>query len=454
MALSQTSVLKLYNTVIDDVIAGVRDAFLDEGVDEQVLQEMKQVWTAKLMASKAVETTPEPSDQHPPSILANSAKVRQSVSNSKANGTKKAKAAAAAAAAAANQEHQNGTPKAGANTSAATGASAQIKPEPAAEIQPNQQMQQLQQIQPPPLAQTQPVVPQPAVQQPAPQPAPPAAVVAALDPNKMVAIQITLPAQPNVPNSQPRVLTIQVPASALQENQLQQVLTGPIITSIMPLPPHIASSVLQQHVNSYLQNNTMNTIQIHKQMDGAYDMSMDADAQNSDHVPTLALSEVLDQHLLNKMVVHHGATVPQTCSTSPASSSTSAATSCTKKSKNRRRVTIEIRRQLDGAVDTSDEEASDISDDNIGDDDDDDLDKEDDEDLDGEGGAEEEPLNSEDDVTDEDASDLFDTDNVVVCQYDKITRSRNKWKFYLKDGIMNITGKDYVFQKSNGDAEW
>lgn len=71
-----------------------------------------------------------------------------------------------------------------------------------------------------------------------------------------------------------------------------------------------------------------------------------------------------------------------------------------------------------------------------------------------EGGPEEEPLNSEDDVTDEDASDLFDTDNVIVCQYDKITRSRNKWKFYLKDGIMNINGKDYVFQKSNGDAEW
>lgn len=36
----------------------------------------------------------------------------------------------------------------------------------------------------------------------------------------------------------------------------------------------------------------------------------------------------------------------------------------------------------------------------------------------------------------------------------QITRSRNKWKFYLKDGIMNIGGKDYIFQKSNGDAEW
>lgn len=450
MALSQTSVLKLYNTVIDDVIAGVRDAFLDEGVDEQVLQEMKQVWTAKLMASKAVESTPEPSDQHPPSILANSTKM----SNSKANGTKKAKAAAAAAAAAANQENQNGTTKASTYSSATTAASAQIKPELAAETQPNQHMHHQQQV-PPPLAQTQTVVPQPAaVPQPAPQPAPPAAVVAALDPNKMVAIQITLPAQPNVPNSQPRVLTIQVPASALQENQLQQVLTGPIITSIMPLPPQIASSVLQQHVNSYLQNNTMNTIQIHKQMDGAYDMSMDTDAGDDNQLSKLALFKVLDQHLLNK-IAHNKVTAPQTGSASSSTILTAiAATSSSKKAINRTRVRIEFRHQLDGAVDTSDEEASDISDDNIGDDDDDDLDKEDDEDLDGEGGAEEEPLNSEDDVTDEDASDLFDTDNVVVCQYDKITRSRNKWKFYLKDGIMNITGKDYVFQKSNGDAEW
>lgn len=107
--------------------------------------------------------------------------------------------------------------------------------------------------------------------------------------------------------------------------------------------------------------------------------------------------------------------------------------------------------------------------------DEDDLNKDDASDNnDIEGGAEEEPLNSEDDVTDEDNADLFETDNVVVCQYDKVSnnqenvkmgssnqnfyfqinRSRNKWKFYLKDGIMSLGGKDYVFQKSNGDAEW
>lgn len=52
------------------------------------------------------------------------------------------------------------------------------------------------------------------------------------------------------------------------------------------------------------------------------------------------------------------------------------------------------------------------------------MDKDDDdEDQDPDIGAEEEPLNSEDDVTDEDATDLFDTDNVVVCQYDKVSPS-------------------------------
>nr|XP_017497697.2 TFIIA-alpha and beta-like factor isoform X1 [Manis javanica] len=68
--------------------------------------------------------------------------------------------------------------------------------------------------------------------------------------------------------------------------------------------------------------------------------------------------------------------------------------------------------------------------------------------------VEEEALNSGDDVSEQDVPDLFDTDNVIVCQYDKIHRSKNKWKFYLKDGIMCFGGKDYVFAKAIGDAEW
>ena len=40
---------------------------------------------------------------------------------------------------------------------------------------------------------------------------------------------------------------------------------------------------------------------------------------------------------------------------------------------------------------------------------------------------------SDDDLSDDDGDgDIFDTENVIVCQYDKISRSRNRWKFTLK----------------------
>merc|ERR1719341_1659692 len=108
--------------------------------------------------------------------------------------------------------------------------------------------------------------------------------------------------------------------------------------------------------------------------------------------------------------------------------------------------------QVDGPADSSDEDDA-ADDDEDGDDDDD---SDDDLDPDGEEdeGVEEEPLASDDDISDEDPSDLFETHNVIVCQYDKITRAKNKWKFHLKDGIMNLNGKDYVFQRAHGDAEW
>ena len=60
--------LKLYNSVIEDVISGVREAFLDEGVDDQVLQELKSLWEMKLMSNKAVEANPEPLEPTPPQI--------------------------------------------------------------------------------------------------------------------------------------------------------------------------------------------------------------------------------------------------------------------------------------------------------------------------------------------------------------------------------------------------
>ncbi|XP_022241397.1 transcription initiation factor IIA subunit 1-like isoform X2 [Limulus polyphemus] len=49
------TVPKLYTGVIEDVINNVREAFLDEGVDEQILVELKQTWEKKLAESKAME---------------------------------------------------------------------------------------------------------------------------------------------------------------------------------------------------------------------------------------------------------------------------------------------------------------------------------------------------------------------------------------------------------------
>lgn len=66
---------------MEDVIAGVRETFLDDGVDETVLQELRMLWEAKLLASKAVEQNPEPPEHQPPPIVA----------NHKANGNKSGK---------------------------------------------------------------------------------------------------------------------------------------------------------------------------------------------------------------------------------------------------------------------------------------------------------------------------------------------------------------------------
>lgn len=43
---------------------------------------------------------------------------------------------------------------------------------------------------------------------------------------------------------------------------------------------------------------------------------------------------------------------------------------------------------------------------------------------------------------------------IMLCLYDKVQRVKNKWKCTLKEGIANIHGRDYVFQRANGESEW
>lgn len=356
MALSQTSVLKLYNTVIEDVISGVRESFIDEGVDEQVLQELKQIWETKLMSSKAVELNPDPPEPQVPQITAHKA-----VTVNKGN---------------------HFVQQAGGNSTSQQSSQPQV-----------QQQQTQQQTQ----AQVQSHSTAAGLQQHANTPVQ-QLVTATPVLDRQVPIQITLPPQTGVPDAPSRVLTIQVPASAIQGNQLHTILTGPVISAAMGLPANLASTLLQQHVNSTLQGQaTLAPLQVSQPVQVV--------TQNTNNISQRTVQ-------------------------------------------NQNNIT-----QLDGPVgDSSDDDEEEEEEDN--DDEDEDLDDKEEEENDEAAAREEEPLNSEDDVTDDDPSDLFDTDNVVVCQYDKITRSRNKWKFYLKDGIMNLSGKDYVFQKMNGDAEW
>lgn len=65
-------------------------------------------------------------------------------------------------------------------------------------------------------------------------------------------------------------------------------------------------------------------------------------------------------------------------------------------------------------------------------------------------------INSDlDDTDDEETNaDGEETQNIILCLYDKVTRTKNKWKCQLKDGIMSVNGRDYLFQKGNGDFEF
>ena len=177
-----TSAANLYHSVINDVISNVRDAFLDESVDENVLQELKSVWESKLAASKTIDPPARPSEALLDSRMA-AARM--------ADATRGTSAGAASSIS---------RPQTTGSTGSGSG-------------------QQL----------------------------------VITDPNRLVPVQITIPAQPNNPSSQPRALTVQVPAHALQQQGptsqlLQQVLTQ-AITAALNLSQDAAERHLQSQIN-------------------------------------------------------------------------------------------------------------------------------------------------------------------------------------------------------------
>lgn len=317
-------VSQLYEKVIQDVITNVRDSFLDDGVDEQVLMELKQIWEAKLSQTKAVDT-PTIGDRVRPTysysaMTAPKAPVLYQVP------------AGAVHFSAASQQARAGMPN----------------------------------------------------------------IIYQRSGN------IVLPTTNKVFSSyQPAVASLRQPVT-------QQLMPGGETIVLAS-----SSNVPKQSSNKPGSSNVV-------QVDG----SSDEPESGRESRKVSVISK---------------------CGSSGA----------LKKQFPKRKLPRKVFLQVDGKGDSS------SSDDELGDDDEDDDDDDDDaEDDETEESQEkdtedEEPLNSDDDDSDEEgAGELFDVENVVVCQYDKIHRAKAKWKFNLKVGIMNLEGKDHVFLKANGEADW
>ncbi|KAF3358952.1 Fumarylacetoacetate hydrolase domain-containing protein 2 [Verticillium dahliae VDG1] len=72
--------------------------------------------------------------------------------------------------------------------------------------------------------------------------------------------------------------------------------------------------------------------------------------------------------------------------------------------------------------------------------------------------ADEDAINSDlddsDDEKDDDEVDDEGLGHIMLCMYDKVQRVKNKWKCVLKDGVLTVNGKEYVFHKATGEYEW
>ncbi|ELQ76500.1 RNA polymerase II transcription initiation factor TFIIA, large chain [Trachipleistophora hominis] len=46
------------------------------------------------------------------------------------------------------------------------------------------------------------------------------------------------------------------------------------------------------------------------------------------------------------------------------------------------------------------------------------------------------------------------TQNFMMCLYDKVTKSKYKWRVNFKQGFLNIGNSDYAFSLGQGDLDW
>uniref|UniRef100_A0A2P2I145 Transcription initiation factor IIA subunit 1-like n=1 Tax=Hirondellea gigas TaxID=1518452 RepID=A0A2P2I145_9CRUS len=464
------SVNRLYKSVIEEVMTNVRDAFLDEGIDEQVLLEVKQTWEQKVAATRATDhndtqATTAAGQQQPAGATQ---QLQQTAHQQVASGL-------------------SGQGSGGAAPAGAAPAPAPVQPQvslvPVQITVPAQQAGGTAKtitIHVPSTALANGVA---GVQLQAILSAPSAAATFAMEASEAADV---IQRQLNT--------SLQRKGIALPP-QLMQFINTPQVDGAAHLPDHNAHSARS---SGGCCNGTRSKKLKRFRERQSFQLSASAAANNSSDEQSCSLGgEALHSSIVTAAGVNNSSSFnlqPQSvandtslagCSlTSSLHDSTTAAGSADSGSGSsnaehdpsaRLRPVITVDRtimdniilnrlrqtQVDGCHGPIDDSSDEMSGDD--DDDEDDKDEEDEKEKkfgeeedeeDNAADANEDPLNSADDVSDDDTVESFDTDNVVVCQYDKITRARNRWKFNLKDGIMCLKGKDYVFLKATGEGEW
>ncbi|XP_036074132.1 transcription initiation factor IIA subunit 1 isoform X2 [Rousettus aegyptiacus] len=341
------TVPKLYRSVIEDVINDVRDIFLDDGVDEQVLMELKTLWENKLMQSRAVDGFHSEEQQLLLQVQQHPTQQQQHHHH---------------------HHHQ--------------------------QAQPQQTVPQQ--------AQTQQVLIPASQQAAAPQViVPDSKLIQHMNASNMsaAATAATLALPAGVTPVQ-QILT--------NSGQLLQVVRAANGAQYIFQPQQ--SVVLQQQVIPQMQPGGVQAPVIQQVL-----------APLPGAIPPQTGVIIQPQQILftgNKTQV-----IPTTVAAPTPAQGQITATGQQQPQAQPAQQQAPLVLQVDGTGDTSSEEDEDEGEDY--DDDDEEEDKEKDGAEDGQ--VEEEPLNSEDDVSDEEGQELFDTENVVVCQYDKAYLKKPEW---------------------------
>ncbi|KAL3425112.1 transcription factor IIA [Phlyctema vagabunda] len=397
--MSNNQVGVVYQQIIADVVESSRVDFEEGGVDERVLEELRQGWQQKL-SQLGVATFPwDPKPDPPATVLNNQPTIPSNTGNYQANN-------------AGNQSQQQAQQLSQMNSGP------RVKSEPGLE---NQGMSQAQ-FQAPPQALAGMSAPERAA----------ANLEAAYGPRAAASIEQIRSSAPasQTPQGQPQQMAQQMYQQQMQQQQQRAMQGGAQQGQRPPLTEQqMAHYRAQQAANAQQQMQRINQNGVNgAQTDGGGD-DVEAvgvvkrfNAQGEEEM----MGRVEIDNLLHAKIQAMGQSMEGGGLMLPLKQASKAGKS------RERKVKPAGVGQNDG-----------------GDDDDDGLK---DEELD------EDAINSDLDDPDDGLNDDEDEEDgmghIMLCMYDKVQRVKNKWKCVMKDGVLTVNGKEYVFHKASGEYEW